>query len=142
MSPGPFQDPGAGWALQTAIVAHLKSDATLKALIGDPPRVIDGPSRTKIFPFVSIDETRETPLGPAPGHVEHDIRMSVHSRYEGRREAKDIATALVSVLNEAPLSLDGRRLVSLRAVYTDVIHRTDADAHQGVLRFRAVTEKI
>ncbi|MDZ7629693.1 MAG: DUF3168 domain-containing protein [Parvularculaceae bacterium] len=135
-------DAGAGWALQSAIVAQLKADAGLKTLIGDPPRVIDGPSRAKIFPFVSIDETRETPLGPAPGHVEHDIRVSVHSRYEGRREAKEITTALVSALNDAPLTVTGRRLVSLRAVYADVIFRSDADAHQGLLRFRAVTEKL
>ncbi len=135
-------DQGAGFALQAAIVTHLKSDATLKTLIGDPPRVFDGPSREKIFPFVSFDETREAPLGPAPGHVEHDIRLSVHSRYEGRREAKEIATAIVSTLNEAALAVAGRRLVSLRAVYADVFHRTDTDAHQGVLRFRAVTEAV
>lgn len=135
-------DHGAGFALQAAIVSHLKADAGLKALIGDPPRVYDGPSRDKVFPFVSFDETREAPLGPAPGHVEHDIRLSVHSRYEGRREAKEIATAIVSTLNDAALAVAGRRLVSLRAVYSDVFHRQDADAHQGVLRFRAVTEAV
>jgi len=135
-------DHGAGWALQVAIVAHLKADDALKALIGDPPRVHDGPAREKIFPFVSFDETRETPLPAAPGHVEHDIRLSVHSRYEGRREAKDIATAIVSALNEAALTPAARRLVSLRAVYVDIFHRADADAHQGVLRFRAVTEAL
>ncbi|HBS31897.1 MAG TPA: DUF3168 domain-containing protein [Parvularcula sp.] len=137
----PF-DQGAGFALQAAIVAHLKADAGLKALIGDPPRVVDGPSRERVYPFVSYDDARETPLGPAPGHVEHDIRLSVHSRYEGRREAKEIATAIVSALNEAPLNLAGRRLVSLRAVYSDVFHRLETDAHQGVIRFRAVTEAI
>lgn len=135
-----FFDQGAGFALQAAIVAHLKADPALKTLIGDPPRVFDGPSREKAFPYVSYDDARETPLGPAPGHVEHDIRLSIHSRYEGRREAKDIATAIVSALNDAPLTLAGRRLVSLRAVYSDVFHRQDTDAHQGLLRFRAVTE--
>jgi len=133
-------DPGAGWALQVAIVAHLRADASLKALIGDPPRVHDGPAREKIFPFISFDETRETPLPAAPAHVEHDIRLSVHSRYEGRREAKDIVTAIVSTLNEAALILAGRRLVSIRAVYTDIFYRAEANAHQGLIRLRAVTE--
>ena len=133
-------DQGAAFALQAAIVARLKADAALKALIGDPPRVFDGPAREKAFPFVSYDETRETPLAAAPGHVEHDIRLSVHSRYEGRREAKEIAVAIVSALHEAALDVAGRRLVSLRAVYSDVFYRADADAHQGVLRLRAVTE--
>jgi hypothetical protein len=135
-------DEGAGLALQAAIVAHLKADQGLLALIGDPSRVIDGPSREKIFPFVSYDDTREAPLSAAPGHVEHDIRLSIHSRYEGRREAKDIATAIVSTLNDAALAVAGRRLVSIRAVYSDVFHRQDTDAHQGVLRFRAVTEAV
>jgi hypothetical protein len=135
-------DEGAGFALQAAIVAQLKADATLKTLIGDPPRVFDGPSREKVFPFVSYDEARETPLGPAPGHVEHDIRISIHSRYEGRREAKEIQTAIVSALSDAALTVTGRRLVSLRAVYADVFHRQDQDAHQGVLRLRAVTEAV
>lgn len=135
-------DEGAGLALQSAVVAHLKADAALKALIGDPPRVFDGPSREKIFPFVSYDETRESPLAAAPAHVEHDFRLSVHSRYEGRSEVKEIATAIVSALNDAPLAVTGRRLVSLRAVYSDVFHRQETDAHQGVLRFRAVTEAV
>jgi hypothetical protein len=135
-------DQGAAFALQAAIVAHLKADAGMKALIGDPPRVYDGPSREKVFPFVSYDDARETPLTAAPGHVEHDIRLSVHSRYEGRREAKEIATAIVSTLNDAALGVAGRRLVSLRAVYSDVFHRQETDAHQGVIRFRAVTEKV
>ena len=133
-------DQGAAFALQAAIVAHLKADTGLKALIGDPPRVFDGPSREKAFPYVSYDDARETPLSAAPGHVEHDIRISIHSRYEGRRETKDIATAIVSALNDAPLTLAGRRLVSLRAVYSDVFHRIEDDSHRGLLRFRAVTE--
>jgi hypothetical protein len=135
-------DQGAAFALQAAIVARLKGDAVLKTLIGDPPRVFDGPSRDKIFPFVAYDDTREAPLTGAPGHVEHDIRLSVHSRYEGRREAKEIATAIVSALNDSALSLAGRRLVSLRAVYADVFHRAEDDSHRALLRFRAVTEAV
>lgn len=133
-------DDGAAFALQAAIVAALRGDAALKTLIGDPPRVHDGPAKEKVFPFLSFDDARAAPLSAAPGHVEHDIRLSVHSRYEGRREAKDIATAVVSILHNADLTVDGRRLVSLRAVYSDVFYRVDADAHQGILRFRAVTE--
>lgn len=135
-------DDGAAFALQAAIVAALRGDADLKTLIGDPPRIHDGPAKEKVFPFVSVDDARAAPYAAAPGHVEHDIRLSVHSRYEGRREAKDIATAVVSVLHNADLAVAGRRLVSLRAVYSDVFYRVDADAHQGVLRFRAVTEAI
>ncbi len=132
-------DDGAGLALQAAILAALKADASLKALIGDPARVQDGPAKEKVFPFVSFDAARASPIGPAPGHVEHDIRISVHSRYDGRREAKEISTAIVSALHDAELALDARRLITLRAVYSDVFYRLDADAHEGVIRLRAVT---
>ncbi len=135
-------DDGAAFALQAAMLAALAADPGVRALIGDPPRVHDGPSKEKVFPYVSFDDARASPLGPAPGHVEHDIRLSVHSRYEGRREAKEIAAALVSVLHHAELSVGGRRLVTLRAVYSDIFHRPDSDAHQAILRFRAVTEKV
>ena len=135
-------DPGSGWALQKAIVASLAGDAALKAMIGDPARVSDGPARVKIFPYIVLAETRETALQAAPGHVEHDIRLSVHSRYEGRREVKEIVTRIVSVLNDAALAIEGRRLVSLRSTFSDTIYRTDADAHQGLVRLRAVTAAV
>lgn len=135
-------DDGAAFALQAAMLAALAADAGVRALIGDPPRVHDGPSKEKVFPFVSFDEARASPFGPAPGHVEHDIRLSVHSRYEGRREAKEIAAAVVGVLHHGEIAVSGRRLVSLRAVYSDIFHRPDSDAHQAILRFRAVTEKV
>lgn len=131
---------GAGWALQKAVYETLLADQALKALIGDPPRVFDAPPKNGPFPFVAFGDARETKIPGADALVEHDLRINVHSRYEGRREAKEIVTAIVSVLDDAPLVLDGYALVSLRATFSDIVHRQETDAHQGVIRFRAVTE--
>ncbi len=130
----------AGWALQKSAYETLLADATLKTLIGDPPRVYDAPPRSGPYPFVAFGDTRETKLPGADTLVEHDLRISAHSRYEGRREAKEIVTAILSALDGAPLVLDGFALISLRATFSDIIHRQETDAYQGVIRFRAVTE--
>ncbi len=137
----------AGWALQKAIHAALTADATLKTLIGDPPRVHDSAPRQMTgaqgpFPFVVYGDARAAKIPGSDDLVEHDIRLNVHSRYEGRREVKDIVTAILSALDGAALALDGFYLVSLRASFTDIFHRPDADAHQGLIRFRAVTEAM
>jgi hypothetical protein len=132
----------AAWALQKAIYDALGADATVKTLIGDPPRVYDGPPKAPVFPFVLFADARQTPISGAETLAEHDLRLTVHSRYDGRREVKDVVTAILSVLDDAPLALDGFRLISLRAVFIDVIHRAEADAHHGVIRLRAVTEAL
>ena len=131
----------AGWALQKAIYAALLADNALKAMIGDPPRVYDFAPSQPVFPHVAFGDARETKIAGADALIEHDIRLIVHSRYEGRREVKDIVTALLSALDDAPLVVPGYALISLRATFSDVIHRREPDAWQGVIRFRAVTEK-
>lgn len=131
---------GAGWALQKAIFETLSADPALQALIGNPPRVHDARPANAVFPHVVFGDAREAKIAGADALVEHDLRIAIHSRYEGRREVKDIVTALLSALDDAPLTLAGYALVSLRATFSDIIHRQDADVYQGAIRFRAVTE--
>ena len=132
----------AGWALQKAIYDALVSDAALKALVGDPPRVYDSAPKTGPYPFISFGDAREARIEGADALIEHDVRINIHSRYDGRREVKDVITATLSVLDDAPLALSGFALISLRATFSDIIHRQEADAFLGVIRFRAVTEKL
>ena len=131
----------AGWALQKAIFAALSADSGVRALIGDPPRLYDMAPARPVFPHVVFSDARETKIPGADGLIEHDIRLGVHSRYEGRREAADIIAAILSVIDGAPLTLAGFALISLGARFSDIFHRQDADAYQGVIRLRAVTEK-
>lgn len=131
----------AGWALQKAIYDALRADPALKALIGDPPRVYDCPPERAVFPFVVFGDARESRIPGTDGLIEHDLRISVHSRYEGRREVEDILAALLDLLEDAALDLDGWRLVSLASVSLDITRRADTDAHHGLLRLRAVTER-
>ncbi|MEZ5915145.1 MAG: hypothetical protein R3C42_05915 [Parvularculaceae bacterium] len=68
----------AGWSLQKAIYSTLIADATLKTLIGDPPRVYDLAPDRAAFPM-SYSATRERNSG-VDGLVEHDMRIIAHSR--------------------------------------------------------------
>ena len=52
-------------ALQGAVLARLVTDATLPALIGDPPRVYDQPPDDPVYPFVQIGAV--TRRGPGAG---------------------------------------------------------------------------
>ena len=130
----------AGWALQKAIFETLGADPALQALIGNPPRVYDSAPANAAFPHVVFGDAREAKIAGADALVAHDLRIAVHSRYEGRREVKDIVTAILSALDGAPLTLAGFALISLRATFSDIIHRQEADVYQGAIRFRAVTE--
>jgi hypothetical protein len=132
----------AGFALQKAIYETLAADAVLKALIGDPPRLHDGRPESPVYPFVAFGDARETRVQGADALAEHDIRLSVHSRYDGRREIAEISERIITALEEAPPVPAGFRLVSLAHVSTEIFRRADIDAHQGLIRLRAVTERL
>lgn len=132
----------AQWELQRAIYAALSADAALKSEIGDPARVYDDPPEDAAFPYVTIGEARARNIAGVDGALEHDVRLTVFSRYAGRREVKRIMGALYDALHEAPLILSGFRLVQIRFVFADAFRRQDGDAYQGAMRFRAVTEPL
>ena len=131
----------AGWALQKAMFDAMSADPALQSILGAPPRIYDSAPKSAAFPHVVFGDAREARIAGADGLVEHDIRLNIHSRYDGRREVKDAVTAILSALDGAALTLAGFALVSLRATFTDIIHRQEADAFIGIIRFRAVTEK-
>ena len=130
----------AAFALQRAIRAALLADDAVKALLGDPARVFDAAPADAPTPFAVFSETRVRPIGP--GLCEHDVRLSVQSSYRGRREAQAILVAIHDALNERDLAVEGARLVSLRVVFSDCFWRPEQDRASGVIRLRAVTERL
>lgn len=127
------------WALQKAVYARLSTDAALKDLVGDPPRIYDGAPVSTAFPYVTLGETRVRNWAGVSDGLEHDLRVHVFSRYQGRREVKQVLNAVYDALHDAPLALPGQRLVSLRFVFADVFPRRDGGVFEGVSRFRAMT---
>lgn len=122
-------------AIRTAVLA----DAGFAALVAD--RFYDEPPSDVAFPYVTIGrfETRAADA-EASNASEHAVTLHVWSRYGGRAEALDVVAAMRAALHNAPLEVDGRRLVFIFAQFADVFRSGDGRTTHGVLRLRALTE--
>ena len=133
---------GAESALAAAVAARLKAEPALSALLGDPARVYEAAPTQPTYPYVTVARTESRPLKADGGGAEHRLTLTGVSRYGGPEEARALTGALRAVLDDAPLTLDGHRLVSLRVAYADVFRGSDTSTVLGLLRLRAVTEPL
>ena len=96
-------------ALQRALLAHLRADATLatSALAG---HIHDAAPRDASFPHLVVEEaTTRDRSGLAAALTEHRLALRVLSRKGGRHEALSLAGLVEAALDDAPLALDGHR---------------------------------
>ncbi|MEM6415006.1 MAG: DUF3168 domain-containing protein [Pseudomonadota bacterium] len=133
-----------GWSLQKAVYGQLSNDTGVAAALGTPARIYDTAPKRPTFPFVTFGEWRVAPLSGAPDTFEHDIKIRVFSRYEGRKETRLAMAAIHGALHDAPLVPVGRSLISFRFLFADIFLRADGRTWNGIMRFRAVdtTETI
>jgi hypothetical protein len=129
-------------ALQKALTAHLKDDATVQALLGQPARVWDAPPDRPEFPHLLIGRSESRPVRGDGGGVEHALTLTVVSRFRGTEEAKAVLAAVRRRLSDAALEADGVRTVNLRVAFADVFPGADGARTFAALRVRAVTEEI
>lgn len=127
-------------ALQKALVAALKGDAALAALLDG--RVWDQAPQGAAFPHLLIGRCESRPLAADGGGVEQALTLTAVSRFTGTEEAKAIAAAVRARLHEATLEADGVRTVSLRVAWSDVARSGDGRRTWAVVRLRAVTEEM
>jgi len=128
-------------ALAKAIREAAMADASVQAVLGDPARLYDDPPPDPAFPYVTLGrvEARASDAANAEA-LEHVLTLHVWSRYGGRAEALDVIGALRAALHDAPIEVDGRRLILLFVVFTDVFRSGDGRTTHGVVRLRALTE--
>lgn len=129
-------------ALQKALIAHLKADAAVQALLGEPARIWDAAPADGTFPHLLIGRCESRPLRADGGGVEQALTLTVVSRFRGTEEAKAVLAAVRVALNEATLEADGVRTLSLRVSFADVFPSADGARTFAVLRVRAVTEEV
>ena len=132
----------AAAALRAAIHTALIADGALTTLLGGA-KIFDEPPSGTAFPYVTIGEARVSDLSAdeAPGE-EHRLTLHAWSRQGGHREAHRVTGALLTALDDAPLSLSGHRLVNLRFAVADVRREADGRTYHALVRFRAVTEPV
>ena len=133
---------GAESALVAAVVARLKAEPGLQALLGNPPRVYEAAPAQPTYPYLIVGRTESRPLKADGGGAEHRLTLTCVSQYGGPEEARALTGAVRGVLDDAPLALSDHRLVSLHVAYVDVFRGSDRARVLGVLRLRAVTEPL
>lgn len=129
-------------ALVKALIAHLKGDAALQALLGDPARVWDQPPEGAAFPHLLIGKGESRAVNADGGGVEHRLTLTCASRFNGMEEARAVAAAVRARVADAAVEADGVRAVSLGVTFTDVFRSADLKRAWAVMRLRAVTEEI
>ena len=130
----------AALALQTALIAALRADAPLTALLGGEA-IHDGAPQGAGFPHVALADLTSLDYSDSSGEgEEHFATLLVWSREGGRRQALEILGAMTAVLDGAALSLASHALINLAVERTEARRQPDARTWRGLMRVRAVTE--
>ncbi len=131
-------DPGR--ALSAALLLRLRADPGVAASVNG--RVWDQPPADAVHPYLHLGrvETRPAGAGEPDEGCELVVTVTCVSRYGGKEEAEQVGAAVRTALHDAPLPLDGHRLVNLRVAFQDVFRAADWRSTYGVTRLRAVVE--
>ncbi len=125
--------------LQKAILAALGANAALAALVGG--RILDHAPANIAFPYITFGRTSvyDWSTGTESG-TEQLFTLHVWSKGKGKKEALEMMELARQTLHDAPLNLEGHRLVNLRLEFSETRYDDRNEAYHGLLRFRAVTE--
>jgi len=128
-------------ALQKALIETLCAAESVRALLGDPPRLFDEPPPDAVYPYSTIGRM-ETQANGAAAHdgLEHAVTLHVWSRYGGRAEAQSILAAFRAALDDTALSVEGRRVTLCLVTLVDAFRSGDGRTTQGVLRLKIHSE--
>lgn len=120
-------------ALQGAVVAALKGNATLTALVGQ--RIYDSVPPAPVFPYVSLgdgqvlgDDTEDCGDGS-----EIHLQIDAWSRAVGYPEVKNIAEAIRSTLKVIPT------LAGFTVSVVEFVQKQDLRDTDGLTRHAAIT---
>jgi len=127
-------------ALQKALIAHLRANAGVTALLVAPTAIFDEPPQNPGWPHLVIGRSESRPYPADGGATEHILTLTVRSRFGGSEEAKAINAAVRAALTGAALNLEDHRVVTVRVTYQDVFRAADWNKTLGVTRVRIVTE--
>ncbi len=128
-------------ALRQAIIDVASGDAVLKSLMGGTLRLYDEPPRgaEPVYAVFGDVTAADWSTDSSRGH-EQDLGLVVWSEPGGARRALAAAERFAALLDDAPLALDGHRLVNLRLTELAATRDKDSGLSRVTLRLRAVTE--
>jgi len=131
--------PSPSWALQQAVFAALSADNAVCAFVA--ARIFDAVPPAAPLPYLVLGEAEEADESATLGAAtRHRLALHVWSRAGGTRELKQIAAAVRTCLDGAPLTLSGHNLADLSFVSAGYTRQNDGRTFRAVLRFTALTE--
>jgi len=128
-------------ALRRAILDTAAADAQLKTLMGGTLRLYDEPPRgaEPVYALFGDVKAEDWSTDFDRGH-EQSLSIVVWSEKGGARTALACAERFAAILDDAPLALEGHRLVNLRVTELASARDKDTQLSRVTLRLRAVTE--
>ena len=124
--------------LQTAIYSKLNDDSTLDGIVGNNKIFDDVPQGTS-YPYVVIGEETAIDAGAKDTDAqEFTLTIHIWSRYKGRKQTKEIAERIYTLLHNVAISVSSASLVNIRNEFFTILVDDDGLTRHGVMRFRAV----
>lgn len=135
----PYVDPAL--ALQKAIVAALKADSAVAAIVNG--RVYDGVPTNATKPYVSFGHFQMLPdHGDCLDGGESFVTLDGWANGPDTVQVKTLGAAIALALDEATLTLDGNRLVGLSLEQTNYLREPDGITAHASITLRALTDPL
>ncbi|MEH6522572.1 DUF3168 domain-containing protein [Sulfitobacter sp.] len=132
---------GYALALQAALIAALKADGGISALVG--VRIYDEPPQNALRPYISIGGIELRPLRSDCGRAATvTFGIEAHSRPDtsGRGEATECAEAIVSALDQAPLEVVGFTVIQMHWLTQSVERDVDGKSYTAIATFSTILD--
>jgi hypothetical protein len=127
-------------ALESAIVAALNGDEDVRALLGDPVRVVQAMSPKPAYPHLGIARHLTEPAGAAGVEAsEHRVDLVILSRLDGGMDGVRAIAAIRAALATAEMDMENWRCVLLVPAFADTLYQ-GRGIWRAILRMRAVVE--
>lgn len=124
----------ASWEIQKAVYTALNTALSVS--------VYDHVPQDTAPPFVAIgDDTIQDWSTKTFEGEENTITVHAWSRYEGRKETKQLLGQIKNALHLTTLSLTGFTNVLTHFDFEDTFPDADGLTYHGVIRFRLLTQK-
>lgn len=130
----------ASLPLQQGILLHLKSCKSLKAHLGDPPRISDQTEKTGVYPELLLGDSFAKAWSSATFEgQEHDLRLNLWTADGGSAAAKKIAGAVIDRLHDADFPVKGHALVDLQFASSETRYLEERGLFHCHLAFKVLT---
>ncbi|WP_243367578.1 DUF3168 domain-containing protein [Microvirga solisilvae] len=130
-------------ALRRAILDAASVDAELVSLMSGSLRLYDEPPRNAepVYALFGDVTAQDWSTDTDRGH-EQDLTLVVWSERGSTRTGLAVAERFAALLDDAPLVLDGHRLVNVRVTEIASARDKDTQLSRVTLHLRAVTERV